>query len=81
MGVKEQEPSDSQDEEEEDAKQRRNSEEEDGYDASIDDIAKDGDLSPRQTEGLKSGARKNKSILPLQVKTRSSQEKSSRSTQ
>ncbi|KAH0669463.1 hypothetical protein KY285_023625 [Solanum tuberosum] len=52
--------------------QHRGDTEKDGeVNANIDTIARDGDLSPRQINNLKSGVKKTVPYLPLQVKTRS----------
>ncbi|KAH0672741.1 hypothetical protein KY290_024968 [Solanum tuberosum] len=57
--------------------QRRGNTEEDGeVNANIDTIARDGDLSPRQINNLKSGLKKTVPYLPLQVKTRSNKDTS-----
>ncbi|KAG5612986.1 hypothetical protein H5410_024267 [Solanum commersonii] len=64
----------------EEIQNRRDKEEDDDFDENIDKVVRDGDLSPRQIKLLESGAKRSKSsqhTVPLQVKTRSSKERSS----
>lgn len=57
----------------------RDTDEDDEFDDNIDKVGRDGDLSPRKLKILESGTKRSKSnqnIVPLQVKTRSSRERS-----
>ncbi|KAH0689108.1 hypothetical protein KY289_016466 [Solanum tuberosum] len=58
----------------EEKQQMRDTEEDVELDGNIDKVARDGDLSPRQINNLKSGMKK--PSIPLQVKTRSNKESS-----
>ncbi|KAH0696109.1 hypothetical protein KY290_013470 [Solanum tuberosum] len=62
---------------EEELQLRKETEEDEDMKYNIQQISKAGDLSPRHTDDLKDGAKKGKSMIPLQVKTRSSREKTS----
>ncbi|KAH0636668.1 hypothetical protein KY289_036583 [Solanum tuberosum] len=67
-------------EEEDEVMQQKKDTEEDGdMEYNIQQISKAGDLSPRHTNSLKNGARKGRSFIPLQVKTRSSRERGTNS--
>lgn len=55
---------------------KKDNEEDEEIDQNIQTIAVEGDLSPRQLSNLKSGAKKNHLVVPLQVRTRSSKDSS-----
>ncbi|KAH0705670.1 hypothetical protein KY289_010746 [Solanum tuberosum] len=61
------------DDTEDEIQQRKDREEEESIDFNIQQISKAGDLSPRFTNSLK--AKRGRTIIPLQVKTRSSKER------
>ncbi|KAH0743369.1 hypothetical protein KY290_031362 [Solanum tuberosum] len=64
----------------EEIQKRRDKEEDDEFDEIIDKVGRDWDLSSRKIKLLESGAKKskaNQNTVPLQVKTRSSKERSS----
>lgn len=62
--------------EEEKKTKKKDNEEDEEIDQNIQTIAVEGDLSPRQLSNLKSGAKKNHLVVPLQVRTRSSKDSS-----
>ncbi|WMV18187.1 hypothetical protein MTR67_011572 [Solanum verrucosum] len=64
-------------EEDEVMQHKKDTEEDEDMDYNIQQISKAGDLSPRHTNSLKHGARKGRSVIPLQVKTRSSRDRGS----
>lgn len=55
----------------------KDTKEDEDTDYNIQQISKAGDLSPRHTNSLKYGARKGRSVIPLQVKIRSSRDRCS----
>ncbi|KAG5619979.1 hypothetical protein H5410_005197 [Solanum commersonii] len=56
---------------------RRENEEDEDLEENMNNAARNGDLSPRKIENMKSG----KKVIPLQVRTRSSKDKSYNSDQ
>ncbi|KAK6777239.1 hypothetical protein RDI58_023956 [Solanum bulbocastanum] len=60
----------------EEIQHKRDTEEDGEVNGNIDTIAREGDLSPRQINNLKSGVKKTVPYLPLQVKTRSNKDTS-----
>ncbi|KAK4726405.1 hypothetical protein R3W88_031322 [Solanum pinnatisectum] len=66
---------------EEEKQNRRDAEEDMEVTKNIDKIARDGDLSPRQINNLKSGVKRCQPSVPLQVKTRSRKESFQRFSQ
>ncbi|KAH0656125.1 hypothetical protein KY290_031749 [Solanum tuberosum] len=65
------------DDENEGLQHKKDTEEASDMEYNIQQISKAGDLSPRHTNSLKYGARKDRTVIPLQVKTRSSRDRGS----
>ncbi|KAH0685590.1 hypothetical protein KY290_017076 [Solanum tuberosum] len=73
--------SDLVEEDEESVKRKHDTEKDEDMEYNIQQISKEGDLSPRHTNSLKRRARKGRQILPFQVQTRSSKERATHSDQ
>lgn len=64
-----------EDESKEQKKQQQQYEEEENIGNNIQQVSRDGNLSPRQANSLKVDSKKGRSVIPLQVKTRRNKEK------